>query len=126
MESFRDIFIGLTELAMLLINFMALIVVVYATIEAFVKAATLMLARDEDKYARVWLRYAHWLVAALTFQLASDIIETALAPTWEDIAQLGAIALIRTFLNYFLNRDVSEADERREKTASDSVVGERA
>ena len=31
---------------------------------------------------------------------------TAIAPNWTDIGQLGAIAVIRTFLNYFLERDV--------------------
>jgi uncharacterized membrane protein len=38
----------------------------------------------------VWLRYARWLVAGLTFQLAADILETAIAPTWQDIGQLAA------------------------------------
>ena len=34
---------------------------------------------------------------------------TATAPTWDDIGRLGAIAVIRTFLNYFLERDIVEA-----------------
>ena len=50
----------------------------------------------------------HWLVAGLTFQLASDIVRSAIAPTWNDIGQLGAIAVIRTFLTYFLDRDLAE------------------
>jgi uncharacterized membrane protein len=44
----------------------------------------------------------------LTFQLAADIIETSLAPSWEDIGKLAAIAAIRTFLNFFLGRDLVE------------------
>ena len=55
------------------------------------------------------MRYAHWLVAGLTFQLASDIVHSAIAPTWNEIGQLGAIAVIRTFLTYFLDRDLAEA-----------------
>src|SRR6266851_7670421 len=54
----------------------------------------------------VWLRYGRWLVAGLTFQLAADIIETSIAPSWKDIGQVAAIALIRTFLNFFLERDL--------------------
>ncbi|TIW78549.1 MAG: DUF1622 domain-containing protein, partial [Mesorhizobium sp.] len=46
------------------------------------------------------------------FQLASDIIESALTPSWEDIGRLAAIAVVRTFLNYFLGRDLSEETEQ--------------
>jgi uncharacterized membrane protein len=57
---------------------------------------------------QVWLRYGRWLVAGLTFQLAADIIGTSIAPTWQEVGQLGAIAAIRTFLNFFLERDLAE------------------
>jgi uncharacterized membrane protein len=60
-----------------------------------------------------YLRYARWLIAGLTFQLAADIIDTASAPTWDDIGRLAAIAVIRTFLNYFLERDLAEASKAR-------------
>jgi uncharacterized membrane protein len=59
----------------------------------------------------VWMRYARWLVAALTFQLAADIIESSISTDWESIARLAAIAVIRTFLNYFLERDLAETRE---------------
>jgi uncharacterized membrane protein len=54
------------------------------------------------------VRYGRWLVAGLTFQLAADIIATSITPTWQEVGQLGAIAVIRTFLNYFLERDLAE------------------
>jgi len=59
----------------------------------------------------VWQRYARWLVAALTFQLAADIIETSISTSWQTIGRVGAIAVIRTFLNYFLERDVEQQRE---------------
>jgi len=43
--------------------------------------------------------------------LASDILKTAIAPTYENLIQLGAIAVIRTFLNYFLNKELKELPE---------------
>lgn len=52
--------------------------------------------------------YGRWLVAGLTFQLAADIIGTSIAPSWQEVGQLGAIAVIRTFLNFFLERDLAE------------------
>ncbi len=53
-----------------------------------------------------FLRLGRWLVLGLEFALAADIVRTAIAPTWTDIGMLGAIAVIRTFLNYFLFHDM--------------------
>lgn len=59
----------------------------------------------------IWLRFGIWLLLGLEFELAADIVRTAIAPSWTDIGQLGAIAVIRTFLNYFLERDVERYGE---------------
>ena len=55
---------------------------------------------------QVWTRFARWIILALEFALAADIARTAIAPTWDDIGQLAAIAVICTALNYFLERDL--------------------
>jgi hypothetical protein len=60
------------------------------------------------RFHEILVRYGRWLVAGLTFQLAADIIGTSIAPSWQEVGQLGAIAVIRTFLNYFLERDLAE------------------
>lgn len=54
------------------------------------------------------LHLGHWLAVALELLLAADILKTAVAPTWDDIGKLAAIAGIRTALNYFLDREVRE------------------
>ena len=56
----------------------------------------------------IWVRFAIWLLLGLEFELAADVVRSAIAPTWTAIGQLGAIAAIRTALNYFLERDISE------------------
>ena len=61
----------------------------------------------------IWLRYARWLVAGLTFQLAADIIETSITTDWQAVGRIAAIAVIRTFLNYFLDRDLEEVRKRQ-------------
>ena len=61
----------------------------------------------------MWGRYARWLIAGLTFQLAADIIETSVTTSWEAIARVAAIAVIRTFLNFFLERDYVELTGRK-------------
>jgi len=60
----------------------------------------------------IWVRFAIWLMLGLEFELAADIIRSAISPSWTDIGQLGAIAAIRTALNYFLEKDIGEFRER--------------
>ena len=66
----------------------------------------------------VFARLARWLVLALEFALAADIVRTAIEPTWKDIGMLASIAVIRTFLNYFLMRDLEKVLERKELAES--------
>ena len=67
--------------------------------------------RPFHKRRQVFLRFGVWLLLALEFELAADIVRSAISPTWSDIGQLGAIAAIRTVLNYFLERDIREFAE---------------
>lgn len=71
--------------------------------------------RVESQFASARITLAKWLALALEFQLAADVLETAIAPEWTKIGQLAAIATIRTALNYFLTRESRElAAEMRE------------
>ncbi|MFN2455794.1 MAG: DUF1622 domain-containing protein [Pyrinomonadaceae bacterium] len=63
-----------------------------------------------DTYNGIRLTLARYLALALEFQLGADILSTAIAPSWDQIGKLGAIAVIRTTLNYFLTREMQ--DER--------------
>jgi uncharacterized membrane protein len=56
----------------------------------------------------VRLGLARYLALALELQLGADIIGTAISPSWQQIAELGAIAVIRTGLNFFLSREMQE------------------
>jgi uncharacterized membrane protein len=59
----------------------------------------------------VWRGFGLWLLLGLEFELAADIIRSVIAPTWKEIGELGAIAVIRTFLNYFLEKDLEGSAE---------------
>jgi uncharacterized membrane protein len=59
----------------------------------------------------IWLRFAAWILLALEFALAADLIKTVIAPSWEEIGQLGSIAAIRIALGYFLGKDINEYRE---------------
>ena len=71
-------------------------------------------AADEMQGREIWLQFATWILLALEFALAADIVRTAVAPTWDDISKLAVIATIRTMLNYFLAKDIAEFDQARE------------
>ncbi len=66
---------------------------------------------DHPLHTRFRMIFGGWLVVALEFQLAADIVGTIVSPTTAHLIELGAIALIRTFLNYFLNKELKEEKE---------------
>jgi uncharacterized membrane protein len=69
--------IAVSEHAIVVIDAMALVVVAYGTVQAFIAAVRVIVSGSFETSRRdVWLRYGRWLVAGLTFQLAADIIET--------------------------------------------------
>jgi uncharacterized membrane protein len=62
-------------------------------------------------FAPVRLDLGRFLALGLEFQLAADILRTAVAPSFNELAQLAAIAAIRTALNFFLSREIKEQRE---------------
>jgi uncharacterized membrane protein len=103
-----------TKDLVVIIDVMALVVVAIGTVEAFITGLWVAFPAPmaHRRFREVLVRYGRWLVAGLTFQLAADIIETSIAPSWQEVGQLGAIAVIRTFLNFFLERDLAELRDR--------------
>jgi uncharacterized membrane protein len=63
------------------------------------------------------LEFARYLLLALEFLLAADILATLRAPNWSEIARLAAVAGIRTGLDWYISRGL-EAEEhaRRNQT----------
>ena len=52
------------------------------------------------------------IALGLDFFLAGDIIQTIVIPSWESLAILGGIVIIRTIIAFFLNRDLKELTEK--------------
>ena len=67
--------------------------------------------RDAEVFVQVRLQLGRFLALGLEFQLAGDVLKTAIAPSFREIGQLAAVAAIRTALNYFLSREIEQ--ERR-------------
>jgi uncharacterized membrane protein len=107
----------------LAIETIAIAAIAIGAIEAVIGMVRVGMRREtkgQDRRA-VWLMFARWLVAGLTFQLAADVVGTSFSPSWEELGHLAAIAAIRTFLSYFLDREVDDTrklqKERRAEVA---------
>jgi len=93
-------------------EFTAVVVIVIGALQALGSMiATLARSKGPVMPLVVFRGFAGWLVLALEFLLAADILRTAISPTWTDIGQLAAIAAIRTFLNYSLSHDLQHNPE---------------
>lgn len=67
------------------------------------------------QFVNVRLQFGTWLSLALEFQLAADILGTTIAPNLNDIYKLAIVSVIRTFLNFFLQREIKEEMEIRRR-----------
>jgi uncharacterized membrane protein len=72
--------------------------------------------RSVGQRKEVWLEFGVWLLLGLEFELAADIVRSAISPTWVDIGQLAAIGVIRTFLNFFLEKDLDKYESKEAET----------
>lgn len=70
--------------------------------------------RSHDQKEEIRLRLGRWLALALEFLVAADILRTAVAPTWNEIGELAAIVILRTLLNYFLQKDIDTAEAKEQ------------
>ena len=94
-----------------LIEIIGAVVIFYGAIEAV--WALLFKKRDVTtqpftRRRKIFIQFGVWMLLGLEFQLAADIVQSAISPTWTAIGQLACIAGIRTVLNYFLEKDVEE------------------
>lgn len=66
-----------------------------------------------DTTERIRLQLGRVLALGLEFSVASDILRTSVAPNRSDLLNLGAIVLLRTLLNYFLEREIRQVEQTR-------------
>ena len=66
-----------------------------------------------DSTESIRLQLGRVLALGLEFTVASDILNTTVAPTRQDILNLGAIVLLRTLLNYFLEQEIRQGEQSR-------------
>ena len=107
------------------VEFAAALIIAIAAVRATVQSMRLLFSGDAPPEAKVAVRLTlgRWLAVALEFELAADVLNTAVTPTWSDIEKLAAIAALRTALNYFLEKEIRE-ESRPEQQATESRLHE--
>lgn len=111
------------ELVGLVAEIAGIIIIAVATVRAIAQYVIQLVKRTEPMpKTRIRLSLGRSLALALEFLLAADIVQTAIAPTWEDIGKLGAIAAIRTGLNFFLAHEIEK--EQREVERGEASTSE--
>lgn len=106
------------------VEFAAALIIGLAALEATIKALRLFFRRHSlpsDKN-EVRLTLGRWLAVGLEFELAADILNTAVTPTWSDIEKLAAIATLRTALNYFLEREIRAESSPAQRSAEQRMA----
>ncbi len=117
----EELFATIANTIATIVEFGAAVFIAIGALEAFwiaIPAALLPRSRTSGTRRYAYKYFGTWLMLALEFELAADIIRSAVTPNWTDIGQLAAIAVIRVFLNYFLERDLAaDRDPANEGTA---------
>jgi uncharacterized membrane protein len=84
---------------------------------ALVRTARLGVRRGtrlDSAMSEIRITLGRWLALALELALAADILRTVMIPTWDEIGKLGAIVVLRTVLNYFLEREIEQEQKKAE------------
>ncbi len=102
------------QIVSLVIEAMAVLVIALGSIEALWRGLrAIWLSSVANEQQVILLHFSHWVVAGLTFQLASDMVRTAVAPSWDAIGRLAAIAAIRGGLSLLLELEVARGSRGR-------------
>lgn len=104
----------------LLVETLGAVVIATGVLVVIIGLIRYALSRANDNFIPIRLAFGRYLTLALELQLAADILSTSVAPSWDRIGKLAAIAVIRTALNYFLSKEIRE--ERASEGAERKVA----
>lgn len=107
-EQAEGLLLSAVEWLRLGIEFVGAAIIATGVITALYGLLRRLAARTGHGFDPIRLSLARYLALGLEFQLASDILSTAVSPSWDRIGKLAAIAVIRTGLNFFLVREMKD------------------
>jgi uncharacterized membrane protein len=91
------------------VEILAAIIIGIAVLKVLFKYFSfLYLAKKAVSKEEIRVQFGSSVAVALELLLGADVLATAVAPSWDDIGKLAAIAVLRTALNYFLGKELKE------------------
>jgi uncharacterized membrane protein len=120
----EELFRTIAAYVALAVETAAVLIVAFGAAEAVLRTLAHSLSKQTDPHwlKPIWIRFGTWLLLSLQFALAADIVRSAISPDWEQIGHLAAIAVIRTFLSYFLERDLREPTRGDSRSRADAAA----
>ncbi|MBE7379921.1 MAG: DUF1622 domain-containing protein [Leptolyngbya sp. SIO1E4] len=106
LEGNLAVFVAFAELVLEAISILCVVIGLVKTIQLILALRRRHRNREAFPFNQVRLRFGSWLALALECQLGADVLATTVAPTLEALGKLAIVALIRTFLNFFLNKEL--------------------
>ena len=94
------------------LEILAAIVIALAVLRIISHMPVLVAREPRLSHERIRIQFGSSVAVALELLLGADVLATAVAPSWNDIGQLAAIAVIRTALNYFLAKELKDYQPR--------------
>jgi len=103
------------------IGLISFAIMAYGALLAIVNLIRAEIARFSGKYniervSVIRRNFGNYLLLGLEFLIAADIIQTIITPTLEELAILGGIVIVRTVLNYFLNKEIENVKLLKSKS----------
>ena len=113
----HELLIELVETVVPWIEMVGIAVVLWGAIEGLIqlllRAKSVLLREPQLKpISHIRIAIGEKTALGLDFFLAGDIIQTIMVPSWESLAILGGIVVIRTVIAFFLNKDLRELSEK--------------
>ena len=109
----HELLIGLVQQVVPWIEMVGIAVVLWGAIEGLVRLAlrvraALAKTAPVAPISHIRASIGEKTALGLDFFLAGDIIQTIMVPSWQSLAMLGGIVVIRTVIAFFLNKDLKE------------------
>ena len=110
---------GGLALVITLFKFLLEAIAVFCIILGIVRTGQLAISLNRhhgtNQFLQIRLEFGMWLVMALEFPLGADILATTLSSSFDSLGKLGIVALIRTFLNYFLTKELENQSQQKQE-----------
>ena len=104
----------------LAVEILAAIIIGVAVIKTLFNYFLLLKSRySKISKEEIRVQFGSSVAISLELLLGADVLATAVAPSWDELGKLAAIAIIRTALNFFLERELKHIKEIKLQSTTD-------